>query len=227
LRIRPGPALTLAVLVLATVAPIAAEGNVGEPTLQPVDPVAILESLHADFDRYIHTLRIITTHAARVSPRALYSGLVRRDGMEPRSLADAPESGPGVRNDVLVFPAAIDSARSPGWIVLILDHEYFHARHLAHGWRTPVADFGEREPNRDYYEAVAWSYVLERALLGVYGDLTKAEMREVRAKYRRHRVALRRMIRRRQPAAWAHYSRFLFDPEDPSGGGALRESRLR
>ncbi len=227
MRIRPGPALTLAVLVLATVAPTAAERNVGEPTLQPGDPAAILEALHPDSDQYIHALRIVTTHEARVSPRALYSGVVRRGGLEPRSLEDAPDSGPGVRNDVLIFPAAIDPARSPAWFVLILDHEYFHARHLAHGWRTPVADFGEREANRDYYEAVAWSYVLERALQGVYGDLTEADLREVRAKYRRHREALRTMIGRHQPAAWVHYSRFLFDPEDPSGGGALRESRPR
>jgi len=185
------------------------------------DPPSILHSLHPDADRYISAVRIISTTRASISTDALYSGLVRIGGADPRMKEDAPESGRGVRNDIVLFAAALDGARSSGWLGLILDHEYFHARHLARGWRTPLVDFGDGTANHDFYEAAAWGYVMGRALDGVYGDLDTGDLREVRALYERHYQAFRAFILERQPAAWTHYARFV---PDTDGDAADRQA---
>lgn len=194
----------------------------GAPAPSPAAPGAILTEdgaalalarLHPDYTKYIHALRVVSAQGARASTDSIYSGLVRTGGREPRMAEDAPESGRGARNDVILFPAVLDPARSAGWRELILDHEYFHARHLARGWSAPLADFGDAAMNKSYYEALAWSYVLERAREGVYASLSAPDFREVAATYKRHHDALRKEILERQPTAWMHYGRFLVDPD--------------
>jgi len=177
----------------------------------------LLARLHPDYTRYIHALRIVSAQGARASTGSIYSGLVREGGREPRLAQDAPVTGRGVRNDVVLFPGMMDPARSPGWRELILDHEYYHARHLARGWSAPLADFGDTAMNQSYYEALAWSYVVDRARHGVYQSLSAFDLREVEATYKRYHEALRKEILERQPTAWLHYGRFLVDPDENPG----------
>lgn len=206
-------AVCLALASASTVAHSRTEPSAGGGILTAEVAAVTLARLHPDYSQYIHALRLVSAHAALVSPEPLYSGLVRVDGSEPRIAADSPATGRGARNDVLLFPSMLDPGRSPGWRELILDHEYFHARHLARGWPAPLVDFGSAEMNRSYYEALAWSYVVDRARQGVYGSLSAFDTREALATYRRHHQAIRREIMKRQPTAWAHYGRFLIDPE--------------
>jgi len=168
-----------------------------------------LKSLHPDSDLYIHAVRLMPGSSSVVSREGIYSGLVRIGGSDPRLREDAPVAGRGVRNDVILFDSTFDPRRGGGWSRLILDHEYFHARHLARAGAAPLVDFGDPAVNRDYYEATAWGYVLERAHLGIFGDLHEADIREVRASYKRHFEAIRAFILDRQPAAWTHYRRFM------------------
>lgn len=181
----------------------------------------MLGELHPDYASYIHAVRVIRGDAAAPSAQSLYSGLVRSGGADPREKKDAPASGWGARNDIVLFPAALDPARSDAWRRLILDHEYFHARHLARGWSVPLVDFGDAAATHDFYEAAAWGYVRERAARGTYGELTAAETREVRAIYERHFQAIRAFILERQPAAWTHFRRFMPDTDDD---GARRQA---
>lgn len=226
MRSRCGAAtLALLVSIVMPASSLTASPRSPSPTPEarrdPADPRAILRALHSDFESYIHAIRILTETQASVSPDALYSGLVRIGGVDPGLRADAPAGGRGMRNDVVLFASALDPARAPAWRRLILDHEYFHARHLAEGWRTPLVDFGDARVNHDFYEAVAWGYVLQRGQDGVYGDLPAADMREVRALYQRHFQAIRAFILERQPSAWAHYGRFMPDLDDD---GARRQA---
>lgn len=177
------------------------------------DPAGRLEDLHADWTRFIREVRVISVQGASVSPAGVYSGLVRPGGRDPRISGDAPVSGREARNDVIVYPSALDPRRAPGWLVLILDHEYFHARHLARDARVPLVDFGDTRANHSYYEATAWSYVLERAREGVYGELAAADLREINATYRRHLDLFREFVMETQPSAWLHYGRFLTSPD--------------
>lgn len=185
------------------------------------DPAALLREMHPDCAKYVLSVRTVSLHEASVSPEGIYSGLVRPGGADPRLAEDAPRSGKGVRNDIVIFPSPDEGRRGLAWWRLILDHEYFHARHLARGWRTPLVDFGDAETNHHYYEATAWGYVLGRALAGVYGDLRPADVREARAAWVRHAEAFRRFVLDRQPSAWAHFRRFVDVKSEPEGAGAI------
>jgi hypothetical protein len=177
------------------------------------DPEGRLGALHADWPRFIHAIRVVSFDRARVSPTGIYSGLVRPGGGDPRIRSDAPLSGSRARNDLILYPSAFEGRRGAGWLTLILDHEYFHARHLARSAPPPLVDFGDRAGNTHYYEATAWSYVLSQARGGVYGELTAGDLREVTATYRRHYDAFREYVEERQPSAWMHYGRYLVSPD--------------
>lgn len=199
---RQRSALVPALLILAaTSAHIAA-------TETPAD---LLLALEPDASRFIHDIRVMPAAAAGPGSESIYSGLVRIGGTNPLAAADAPASGKGAMNDIVLFADALGVGHSRAWTRMILDHEYFHARHLAGGWRTPMADFGESGANHAYYEATAWGFVIERALAGAYGELRPQEFREVRATYKRHYEGIRAFILGRQPTAWAHFGRFMPD----------------
>ncbi len=185
----------------------------GSATIEAAElsPEELLAGLHPDYDRFVSAIRVVSLQAASVSPAGIYSGLVRPGGKDPRILSDTPL--PGGRNEIILYPDAIDPARGTAWLRLILDHEHFHARHLAGAAGVPLVDFGEAGANSAYYEALAWGYVLERARAGTYGPMKAADLREVTAAARRHYDAFRSFVEGAQPAAWLHYGRFLRDPE--------------
>ncbi len=204
LAVRAGRAIVLivgAVVWLGSATSEAAESS----------PEEILAGLHPDYSSFVSAIRVVSLHAASVSPTGIYSGLVRPGGRDPRILSDTPI--PRGRNEVILYPDAIDPARGPAWLKLILDHEFFHARHLAGAAGVPLVDFGEAGANSSYYEALAWGYVLERARAGVYGPMKAGDLREVTAAARRHYDAFHSFVEEAQPTAWLHYGRFLRDPE--------------
>jgi hypothetical protein len=167
---------------------------------------ALLAAMHPDHGRYIQSVR---SAPAGVAPADLYLGLVRMGGRDPRDPADAPRPGARRRYDVLVFPPSSVTPWSEGWSRLLVDHEYFHARHLARGDRLPHPTFARTSANRHFQEALAWGYNLHRLSQNVYGALPEQRRREVRQHYRRHREALARYVRQKQPSAWSYYGRFL------------------
>ena len=165
-----------------------------------------LAALHPDWNDYIEAVRPGGGSAANI-----YLGLVAPGGTDPRRLTDAPTPGRARRFDLLFFPAAapVDGP----WGRLLLDHEYFHARHLARAAGLPLPGFGEAAADRHFREAMAWGYNLRRSRDGIYGDLPSARLAEVEARYREHRDAFQRFVRERDIEAWAYYSRLLPSPD--------------
>lgn len=169
----------------------------------------ILSALHPDYALYVGAIRAGDT---RFHPPTLYMGLVRAGGKDPTRIEDAPMLGRGIKNDIIVYANSREQGRSDGWAMLLIDHEYFHARHLARGDRTPVPSFGDSEADRHFYEAAAWGYNLAQADDGDYPTLTHADYLEAFRNYSMHFEAFRQFILSHDYHAWAHYRRFLPDP---------------
>jgi hypothetical protein len=169
----------------------------------------ILAAMHPDYAAYVGAVRSGPT---RFHPSNLYMGLVRSGGKDPMQIGDAPFLGKGVKNDIIVYADSREAGRSLGWAMLLIDHEYFHARHLARGDNTPVPSFGDPEVDRNYYEAVAWGYNLAQADEDAYPTLTHADYLEAFRNYSMHFEAFRDYILRHDRSAWAHYRRFLHEP---------------
>jgi len=181
----------------------------GQATAAPVEAGHLrdlLEAMHADHARYIRSVR---PAPQGISPADLYLGLVRAGGRDPRDPADAPRPGARQRYDVLVFRAPTAMSWSEGWSRLLVDHEYFHARHLARADRLPHPTFARASANRHFQEALAWGYNLQRLSENHYGSLPERRRNEVLQQYRRHRQALARYVRQRQASTWSYYGRFL------------------
>jgi len=179
-----------------------------------------LAALHPDWNEYIGAVR----PAGGAAPN-IYLGLVEPGGTDPRRLADAPTPGRARRFDLLFFPAA---APSDGpWGRLLLDHEYFHARHLARAADLPLPGFGEAAADRHFREAMAWGYNLRRSRDGVYGDLPSARLAEVTARYREHRDAFQGFVRARDAESWAYYARLLPAPDEAGPATAAVRSPSR
>ena len=167
-----------------------------------------LAALHADAALYIREVR----PAAAVA--GAYMGLVRPGGADPRLPLDAPVPGRNRRYDLVVFDAPSEGTDVSAWTLLLLDHEYFHARHMARGDRMPYPSFPHDAAGRHFHEALAWGYNLSQAAAGQYGALAPERWSEAARRYRHHQDALRAFVQKRQPEAWAYYSRFLPDPTD-------------
>ena len=191
--------------------------------LSPDQVAGLLASMHPDYTTYIHEIRY---GRSRLRPLSIYAGLVRPGGTDPRDADDGPRIGRGVVNDLIVYADTFEPWRTPAWRLLIADHEYFHARHLAKGYDLPLVGFGVASVDTDYLEAIAWQYVTRRAADGVYGTLSRAESAEVLSRYRCYYEDFRRYVFRTQPSAWAHYGRFLPDPRTriTSAGSAPTEA---
>ncbi|HET6374201.1 MAG TPA: hypothetical protein VFG76_12905 [Candidatus Polarisedimenticolia bacterium] len=205
------PAAILSLLASATL-PLAAG-----PVLTPDQATTILSSMHPDYGKYIAEVRY---GASRLRPVGLYAGLVRKGGRDPLDPGDGPSVGRSASNDLIIFADTFEPWRSEAWRRLVIDHEYFHARHLAKGYALPVVGFGQSDADADYVEALAWGYGLAKALAGSYGELTTMELAEAASRYESHRERFRRFVMERQPSAWAHYGRFLADP------GTLRATEI-
>lgn len=177
-------------------------GAASAPEAEARRAEAALGALHPDWTAYIARVR-----PAAADPGNAYFALVRAGGSDPRLEANAPSPGRARRFDLLQFPAAAGLGEE--WSRLLLDHEYFHARHLARGDRLPAPGFGHAAADRHFQEALAWGYNLERLGSGAYGELPAARRAEAESCYREHREAFRRFVLRRDPAAWAYYGRLL------------------
>ncbi len=184
-------------------------GLAGIPIATGDDFEALLAKLHPDYARFVGSIR---GGPSRFHPATLYMGLVRAGGDDPTCRDDAPMLGHGVKNDIIVYADSREAGRSLGWGLLLIDHEYFHARHLARGDATPTPSFGNSEADRHFYEAVAWGYNLAQADEGEYPGLTHADYLEAFRNYTMHFDEFRDFILRRDQHAWAHYKRFLPDP---------------
>ena len=183
----------------------------GVPVPTGDDFQKILSALHPDYADFVSGIR---TGETRFHPSTLYMGLVRSGGKDPTRLEDAPVIGRGVRNDIIVYADSREAGRSLGWAVLLIDHEYFHARHLGRGDKTPVPSFEDPDVDRHYYEAVAWGYNLAQADEDQYPTLTHADYLEAFRNYSMHFEAFRDYVLRHDRTAWAHYRRFLPDAAD-------------
>jgi len=189
---------------------ILSTARAGVPVGTGDDFERLLARLHPDYKRYVGSIRMGET---RFHPSGIYMGLVRPGGKDPTQLADCPLIGHGAKNDIIVYADSREAGRSPGWGLLLIDHEYFHARHLARGDRTPTPSFGDPEIDRHFYEAVAWGYNLVQAEEDEYPTLTHADYLEAFKNYTMHFEAFREYVLRRDRPAWAHYKRFLPDPD--------------
>jgi len=194
---------------LAVVLAVACLGATRSPEGEARRLREALTALHPDWSQYIGAIRPAAGSAANI-----YLGLVERGGTDPRRLADAPTPGHAQRFDLLFFPAA--APEDGPWGQLLLDHEYFHARHLARAADLPLPGFGQAAADRHFREAMAWGYNLRRLRAGIYGDLPAARLAEVTARYREHRDAFRSFVRERDTEAWAYYARLL--PSDDDAG---------
>jgi hypothetical protein len=191
--------------------------------LTPDQVESDLASMHPDYSRYIHEVRY---GRSRLRPAYLYAGLVRRGGSDPGDPADGPKTGLGALNDLIIYADTFEPWRTTAWRLLVIDHEYFHARHIARGYNVPLVGFGRPAVDSDYLEAMAWAHVLRRAADGAYGDLSRAERAEAGSRYGEHYDRFRRFIMQAQPSAWAHYGRFLPEPSSAItlAGSAPREA---
>jgi hypothetical protein len=179
----------------------------------------ILREMHPDYSAFVREVRGGET---RRHPEGILAGLVRPGGEDPGDPGDAPQAGTGARNDIIVYDDTFRTGASPAWQRLIVDHEYFHAKHLSQAADPPVVDFGDSGVNRHYYEAAAWGYNVDRIERGSYPGLTRAEERRARALFLEHGAAFERWVRRAQESAWDHYGAFFAGLT--SGGPTPRRS---
>jgi hypothetical protein len=171
-----------------------------------------LAGLHPDYALYIGALRPIETGPAG----RLYMALVRPGASDPSGSASAPFTGPGARNDIVFDRSALDERRSDAWRRLLLDHEYFHARHVAGATSLPRPASDRPEIQRHFYEAAAWGWNVGRARAGLYPGLRPAEFREALDRYGDHYRALQSLLTRDQaaPGQGGLDARRLRAPED-------------
>jgi len=149
-----------------------------------------LAGLHPDYALYIGGLRPIEAAPSR----RLYMALVRPGANDPSRSASAPLAGPGARNDIVFDRSALDDRRSEAWRRLLVDHEYFHARHLAGATSLPRPASDRPEIQRHFYEAAAWGWNVGRARAGLYPGLRPAEFREALDRYGDHYRALQSLL---------------------------------
>lgn len=166
----------------------------------------ILSDLRPDFRRFVREIRQVPR---RRFPVTHYTALVRPGGDDPLEPASAPRPGRDQQNDILFYPDSFGIERTEAWRLLLLDHEYLHAKHLAEAHSVPLAGFGATQANRHFFEAVAWGHNVSEARRGAYGSLAGRDWQEALGNYDRHLRAFRQFVERAQPSAWAYWSRFF------------------
>jgi hypothetical protein len=198
----------LSVSILMAAVPVAAA--FAAAALPAADPAErLLQSLHPDFGNYVGAVRPLAV-AADGSVAPVYMALVRPGAADPTAAASAPFAGPGARNDILYDPRVIAAGRSEGWTLLLLDHEYFHARHLAGATSLPLPRDTGAAIEHHFCEAAAWGYTVEQAREGRYPGLRPDEFREALDRYGDHFRALRTMTRGSE--AWTTLEAPLLQP---------------
>ena len=218
-------ASTLGAAFLSSGALAAGPGPVGSPIAAPVTPAAstsgpvapgsgdpildpgrLLATIHPDYALYIGRVRPL----GQDEGIGLYMALVRPGATDPARRDSAPFTGPGSRNDILYNVASIAGDRSPAWRLLLLDHEYFHARHLAGTTSLPRSVPAAVE--RHYYEAAAWGFNVGEARAGRYPGLRPREFREALDRYGEHYAALKSLLQERDSGLWEACAKMLQAP---------------
>jgi hypothetical protein len=179
----------------------------------------MLATIRPDYLRFIGTLRrldVSARDAARAGrePRRIYMALVRPGASDPDERDSAPFIGSGIRNDVVYDPSSLGTARSAAWSLLLLDHEYFHARHLAGATSLPLPGVVPGEVERHYYEAAAWGFNVAEARAGRYPGLRPDEFREALDHYGAHYEALRDLLKETSGERWRAFSDLLSRPAE-------------
>lgn len=201
--------MVLSLSVLLAAVPVAAAPVAAAP-VPAADPAELLlRSLHPDFGTYVGAVRPLAV-AADGSSAPVYMALVRPGADDPTAAASAPFAGPGARNDILYDPGVIAAGRSAGWTLLLLDHEYFHARHLAGATSLPLPRDTGAVIEHHFCEAAAWGYTVEQAREGRYPGLRPEEFREALDRYGDHFRALRAMTQGSE--AWPSLEAPLLQP---------------
>ena len=176
-------------------------------------PHRILLNLRPDYGLYINAMRPVPPLRAAIKSRRIYMALVRPGAEDPGSDASAPLAGPGSKNDILYERGSIAGKRSRAWTQLLLDHEYFHARHLAGATALPLPGGVTPEMERHFFEAAAWGFNVSEARASRYPGLRTDEFREALDRYGEHYAALRTLMRAIRPGVWDRFSDLLRSPE--------------
>lgn len=187
-------------MALALLAPGFAAPNApaSESTLDPAE--ILLRDLHPDYLTFVHAVHPIADAAGASS---VYMVLVRAGAADPLGRESAPFAGHGARNDILYDPTVLNGTRGAAWTLLLLDHEYFHARHLAGATALPLPLRTGAAIERHFFEAAAWGYTVSEARAGRYPGLGEEEFREALDRYGEHYRALRALTREASPALWS------------------------
>lgn len=202
----------------ALVASLAAPLGAGE-----ADPAErLLSSLHPDYLQFVSAVRPLPEGAG--SRASVYMVLVRTGADDATAHASAPFAGRGARNDILYDPAVFRSGRSLAWLQLLLDHEYFHARHLAGGTTVPLPARSGADRERHWFEAAAWGWSVAQARAGRYDGLKETEFREALDRYGDHLRALR-PAGSFAPVSMPAAALLPAAPAPPSGSGPASASR--
>ena len=195
------------------------------PRLDQQALVRTLSLLRPDYPLYISSVRPLVPGIAR----RLYMALVRPGATDPAGKGSAPNAGPGARNDIVYDEASIATGHSVAWRSLLLEHEYFHARHMAGATLLPVVRDGVPEIERHYNEAAAWGFNVAEARAGRYPGLLPDEFREALDRLGEHYAALRAILKDSDPARWSRISELLLRPETlltPAGATPSEGVRL-
>lgn len=182
-----------------------------------------LAVLRPDYGAYIGSLRPIEPDPRR----GIYMALVQPGATDPRSRGSAPLAGPGARNDIVFDAHAVADGHTFAFRLLLLDHEYFHARHLAGATTVPLPEAVPAEIQRRFNEAAAWGFNIAEARAGRYPGLREDEFREALDRYRDHYTALRRMLDGDHPGTWQTMAEQLRRPGLTTGGSWLSAVRWR
>ena len=220
--------LSRVVLVAAGVSiGVAAHALAADGADQPgLDAPALLHALariHPDYRLYISGLRPLAPGVSR----RLYMALVRPGADDPAGHESAPYAGLGARNDIVYDGEAILAGHSPAFRYLLLDHEYFHARHLAGGTLLPLASGAGAEIERHYNEAAAWGFNVAEARAGRYPGLRPDEFREALDRHGEHFASLKALMKEKDPGRWSGMADLLRQPEllIKTGGSPLAADR--
>jgi hypothetical protein len=170
-----------------------------------------LAGLHPDYLQFVASIRPIQESGDEACS-GLYMALVRPGAQDPTRRDSAPFAGLGARNDILYDPTVLQGGRSAGWLLLLLDHEYFHARHLAGATSISIPGHSPVEVEHHFFEAAAWGYNVAQARAGLYPGLTELEFREALDRYGEHYRALRDLTGEAAQARWGVLAEELRDP---------------
>lgn len=222
-RLCRNPAAAAALLALGGSMALAG-GGATPAGIGAIDLTRALSSLRPDYRLYIGALRPLDPDRRR----NIYMALVQPGATDPSGRGSAPLAGTGARNDIVFDEGAIRAGHSGAFRLLLLDHEYFHARHLAETTTVPPAGRVPAEIERRFNEAAAWGFNIAEARAGRYPGLRLDELREALDRYRDHYLALRGLVEREDPGRWHALALTLRRPDlITTNDSRLSEDRWR